>query len=633
MEDDDLLQTDFMKGSARPAPTPTPAPATAKAPPAAKEEDDLLNTDFMRSFRGQKPAEQQPAPQQPAASARAPNQPSTFAPNQVDRPEPKEMAWGDVASSAAQNIVPSAKAFGQALVTPFMQPKETAQALGQIGTGLYSKARGALGYTQTAEEKAKDEAAVNQMGQLFKERYGTVEAAKRTFAEDPVGFLADVSTPLTGGGSLAARAPGVIGTLGKATAAVGSAIDPVAAALKVPQVATKAITTATNVPLSLQSGVSYRSLQQAVDSGANASPVFWEHLSGSVPASSVVDRVNNAIGQVAKQRSDDYIREMTAATGRNPQQLSYGLVDKAMTDAQNIAMPRGLVFDPTASKVVVFNKVKNLVDDWKANPNNGHTMADFDQLKKDLRTFGYDNTLPGSEARKMVEDLANSAKATIPDKKYVDIMEQYQAATRELNDLNKDLVNRRGSTTSQISKILKNQDKQSKGALIKRLEELDPDLPAAIAGVELNPLIPSGLRGQLAGMLASGSFLGLAGMAAHPAPLAGIALSSPRVAGTLNYGAGRIAGAPARTYESLRPAVEAARQSGRAEDVLGPQPQARGGRARRASGGRLTGITTAAMLMAAAESAKKGHGKATEPLLNQPDEAITRALAIANQHS
>jgi hypothetical protein len=39
------------------------------------------------------------------------------------------------------------------------------------------------------------------------------------------------------------------------------------------------------------------------------------------------------------------------------------------------------------------------------------------------------------------------------------------------------------------------------------------------------------------------------------------------------------------------------------------------------------------MLMAAAERAKKGHGKATEPLLNQPDEAITRALAIANQHS
>jgi hypothetical protein len=569
---------------------------------------------------------------QPAV--RAAGQPSSFAPNQVGRVEPKDMALEDVASSAAKNFVPSAKAFGQALVTPFLQPKETAQAIGQIGTGLYSKAQGALGYSQNATKKAEDEAAVNQMGQLMKERYGSVEAAKRTFAEDPVGFLADVSMPLTGGGSLAARAPGVIGTLGKATATVGSAIDPLTAALKVPQVATKAITSATNIPLSLQSGVSYRSLQQAVDSGANASPVFWEHLSGSVPASSVVDRVNSVIGQVAKQRSDDYIREMTAATGRNPQQLDYGLVDKAMTDAQNIAMPKGLIFDPKSNKVAVFNDVQKLVDNWKVNPRNNHTMADFDLLKRELREYGYKNTMPGSPERKMLEDLANSAKATIPDEKYVNIMEQYQAATRELNDLNKDLVNRKGSTTSQISKILKNQDKQSKGALIKRLEELDPDLPAAIAGVELNPLIPSGLRGQLAGMLASGSlFGGIASMAAHPAPLAGIALSSPRVAGTLNYGAGRIAGAPARAYESLRPAVEAARQSGRAEDVLGPQPQARGGRARRASGGRLTGITTAAMLMAAAESAKKGHGKATEPLLNQSDEAITRALAIANQHS
>ena len=621
----DPREEDFFKTA--PTFTGSNAPEPAAMPNAPINEEEFFKSAPAYGAPSAK-TEEPPPP-----VARTVGQPSAFPPNQVGRGEPQETSIMDVVTAWPKTVGPSAKAYGQSLIEPFMHPKETAQAIGQLGTGLYSKARGALGYEQKPEDKVA-ESTVDQMTQYLKERYGSKEAIMRTAKEDPVAFFADLSLPLTGGGSLAARAPGVIGTLGKATAAVGSAVDPLTVALKVPQVATKALTSATNVPLSLQSGVSYRSLQQAVDSGANASPVFWEHLSGSVPASSVVDRVNSAIGQVAKQRSDDYIREMTAATGRNPQQLSYGLVDKAMTDAQNIAMPRGLVFDPTASKVVVFNKVKNLVDDWKANPNNGHTMADFDQLKKDLRTFGYDNTLPGSEARKMVEDLANSAKATIPDKKYVDIMEQYQAATRELNDLNKDLVNRRGSTTSQISKILKNQDKQSKGALIKRLEELDPDLPAAIAGVELNPLIPSGLRGQLAGMLASGSlFGGMASMVAHPAPLAGIALSSPRVAGTLNYGAGRIAGAPARTYESLRPAVEAARQAGRAEDVLGPQPQARGGRAHRASGGRLTGITTAAMLMAAAERAKKGHGKATEPLLNQSDEAITRALAIANQHS
>jgi len=61
--------------------------------------------------------------------------------------------------------------------------------------------------------------------------------------------------------------------------------------------------------------------------------------------------------------------------------------------------------------------------------------------------------------------------------------------------------------------------------------------------------------------------------------------------------------------------------------------RAAGGRIHRASGGRAIGVLTGDMLVAAAERAKKGHGKATEPLLNQPDEAITRALAIANQHN
>ena len=35
-------------------------------------------------------------------------------------------------------------------------------------------------------------------------------------------------------------------------------------------------------------------------------------------------------------------------------------------------------------------------------------------------------------------------------------------------------------------------------------------------------------------------------------------------------------------------------------------------------------------LIRAAEKAKKGHNTTTEPLLEQPDEAITKALAIAD---
>jgi len=43
--------------------------------------------------------------------------------------------------------------------------------------------------------------------QFFANRYGGEEELKNTIATDPVGFLTDISTVLTGGGSLAAGRP------------------------------------------------------------------------------------------------------------------------------------------------------------------------------------------------------------------------------------------------------------------------------------------------------------------------------------------------------------------------------------------------------------------------------------------
>jgi hypothetical protein len=71
------------------------------------------------------------------------------------------------------------------------------------------------------------------------------------------------------------------------------------------------------------------------------------------------------------------------------------------------------------------------------------------------------------------------------------------------------------------------------------------------------------------------------------------------------------------------------------ESTVANQPapeQAYGGRIARASGGRLGGMMSVDDLMAAAERAKKEHGKTTEPLLDEPDEHITRALEVAKRH-
>lgn len=66
--------------------------------------------------------------------------------------------------------------------------------------------------------------------------------------------------------------------------------------------------------------------------------------------------------------------------------------------------------------------------------------------------------------------------------------------------------------------------------------------------------------------------------------------------------------------------------------VFGKTASATGGRIQRASGGRagMNHITRAAMLIRAAERAKNQHSDDTEPLLNQPDESIAKALKVAN---
>ena len=61
--------------------------------------------------------------------------------------------------------------------------------------------------------------------------------------------------------------------------------------------------------------------------------------------------------------------------------------------------------------------------------------------------------------------------------------------------------------------------------------------------------------------------------------------------------------------------------------------RASGGRIERASGGRasIDHGAEADKLIALADKAKKAHNSTTEPLLDQPDEMITKALAIADK--
>ena len=140
--------------------------------------------------------------------------------------------------------------------------------------------------------------SINAAADFYQRRYGTMEGFKEALATDPVGVLSDVSTIATGGGSLAARAPGFLGKVGEAAKVAGQAVEPVGAAAKAvgavtPKLAT-AVGKATSVPLFFTTGEPFRSLDDAVKAGATQNPTFWNHLTGEASGEDLVNQIGRA---------------------------------------------------------------------------------------------------------------------------------------------------------------------------------------------------------------------------------------------------------------------------------------------------------------------------------------------------
>lgn len=138
-------------------------------------------------------------------------------------PAAKKLAQGasNTAYKAMTSVPGSAVGFAQNTIAPFLHPIETAENVKNLGLGVLEKTGIMPG---SDHEKYAD-----AVGQFLKDRYGSVAAARKTLEEDPVGLAGDLSMLLTGGGSAAARLPGLVGRVGEAAGAAGRAIDPLRA--------------------------------------------------------------------------------------------------------------------------------------------------------------------------------------------------------------------------------------------------------------------------------------------------------------------------------------------------------------------------------------------------------------------
>ena len=527
------------------------------------------------------------------------------------------LSAGDVAVGALTSFVPSAIEFGKSVAYPFLNPVETAQAVGGLGKGLYSKAAGALGVEQDPEEKARVEAPVEALKQFYGQRYGDLESFKRTVASDPVGVLADISTPLTLGGAGLAKMPGTIGKVGAVTRKAGEVIDPLAATAKVAAAVPK-------VPAAVaawKSGTSFRSMDQAAKAGMDLNPVFWQHLSGQGTPEEVVGAVKGAVQSVAKRRSDEYLAGLDAI--RSSQKLPFDDVIDTLGAQRSIAYAQTGPLKNEAARQV-YQRVENALDSFINNKHpDAHTITDFNEMKQAVNNIANDYR-PGSPERRVADQVAQSIGATIrkADPRYADIMEAYGKTSDLLQELSKELLGSNKATVAQrMRKILKDQDKATKGALLEELARINPDIPYMIAGQELSELFPQGIRGALT---STGAIYGAGPMGALTVPL-----MSPRFGGGMQYGLGAVAGVPGQ-IEKRVPAPLRAGAYGAGEATQALQ-EAETERTQRASGGR-TRSSIAESLMRAAERAKRELSKETEVLLEKPDEHIAKALQVAKQH-
>lgn len=532
-----------------------------------------------------------------------------------------DMGWGETLTQAASNVPHSAY---QTFVEPVVNYEQTLEGLKQLGKGAYSKAAGVF-VDQDKAQKAKDEAVINALGQHYADTYGSMEGFKKELAKNPLSILSDASMFLTGGGSLAGKLPSIAGEAGALAATAGKAIDPLSIAAQVPKAIGKGVTSAVNIPAHIQSGSAFESLQKAYDAGLAKDPVFWNHYSGAADANDLIDRVTGAIGDVAKERSANYVAGMDpikASVGLDYQPVIDAITNARGAQGKGIGAFHGQRVNRGAQAVL--DDIENTVGNWMSKPQGhpNHTIEGFDQLKRAIGDY-YKDARGNSEAKKVVDDAYNAVKKSIidVDPVYENIMDQYSQATQKLNDINS--LTRGRSTQTQLNKILKTYKTGDKSNILSDLYARDPQLTSAIAGHDLSQLMPQGLRGIATSSLlygGMGSFMGML----HPATLSHVALGSPKLMGGLNYGLGRAAGMPEAAVNKLpyftHMTPYAASQIEQAD------------RAGRKSGGRVSHETKADQLIAAAESAKKMHGRRTEALLDQPDEAITKALAVAKQN-
>ena len=532
-----------------------PDSQNSKSPAAPSSSfDDIINLpDTPRSASKTESGLNQPPVRRPTTLQRARSAPA--------QPEP-DLNLQQALQMAGKNFVPSAKGAGSAMLQSVLHPINTAQSLASLGRGAVSLTGKKLGFDQgpSNAQRDKDEALAGGLVDQYKQTYGSKQGFYRALANDPASIALDLSTPLTmgagaaasglKGASQAARIAGNLSRAGKlATAAkvasgVSAVTDPIG-------LAAKAVTypiTRGLIPVAgnLLSGSSMGSLIKAAEAGESSNPVirkaFKDFSTGKSKASDVVDVLDRGFTDISNRRGTNYVQDMMKATNGNLPALDWNPVTSSIKNLRNnqninyVDRSTGFRIPVNPEANAVIDQVENFVNQYSGQPAGAgsHTLLGFDALKKTIDNIRSSNR-PGSVAYMAATDMRNAVKSAIQNQhpEYAKIMDDYATASEHMANIRSTLgVGSRSASDEKIIRNVLKAMKTGKGKdLVKSLSAENPTLAHNLAGVELNPVMPGGIRNVIMG---GGLLYG-----ATPAGIAHLAATSPRIAGAAQYAIGQ----------------------------------------------------------------------------------------------
>jgi len=428
-------------------------------------------------------------------------------------------------NKALSSFIPSTANVIGSTADALMHPISSVQGVADLAGGLLRESL--PGLVQAPDKRGQSD-KFKQVVEGLKNRYGSFDALKNTFENDPAGLLSDLSLVAS---PVNPRLSNAINPINYTAQAIKTGAPMLGSALAelVGGIATK--TGGETLREAARSGMA--------GVGSSKSADFLDNLWNNVPATDVVDDALKGQSALHDNSFQDYLAN-TAGPFADRTPLNFENVKKALEQSNAMDVYNGIDINPGTASVK--QRVGDIVSQFEARPDL-RSIVDMDALKRGLGNIWRD-TQPSTTENRAASNVYNAVKNEIVNQSadYGKAMKASEDSLDILKEISRELsLNPKANIGTQLRKlqsVTRNNAYTSYGhrvSLAKMLEDAGAEnLMAKLSGQALNTWQPRGL-----GSLQQGGLMGAGYLTKMLPEAVGIAaLHSPKLMGLASYGLG-----------------------------------------------------------------------------------------------